>query len=252
MADPTAIPAAPAAAVSGRRMSSLARIFGVFYAPKATFEDIAREPHFILAWVVMIVCSFLFGYAMVHRVGPAELARQMAMSAPNAQTMPQDQLNKVMAIDAKIAPVIFLALPPVMVVIFSLILAAIFLAVENFLLGQAVRYKGVLGVVSHAYLPSALMGLAVVLILYLRADPTGVNFMAPIGSNALFYVDPSTTSPVMVKLLGQIDLFGFWIMALLALGLAKLGAKLKFSTTLATVVGLWVLWVLFNVGLAAI
>ncbi|MGH9541169.1 MAG: YIP1 family protein [Terriglobales bacterium] len=252
MADPTTIPTAPAAAVSGRRMSSLARIFGVFYAPSATFEDIAREPHFILAWVVMIVCSFLFGYAMVHRVGPAELARQMAMSAPNAQTMPQDQLNKAMAIDAKIAPVIFLALPPVMVVIFSLILAAIFLAVENFLLGQAVRYKGVLGVISHAYLPSALMALAVVLILYLRADPTGVNFMAPIGSKALFYVDPSTTSPVMVKLLGQIDLFSFWIMALLALGLAKLGAKLKFSTTLATVVGLWVLWVLFSVGLAAI
>ncbi len=234
-------------------MSPVARIFGVFYAPVATFEDIAREPHFILAWVVLIVCSILMGYTLVHRVGPAELARQMvAAGGARMQSLPADQMQRAVALDTKIAPIIFQALPPVFVIIFTLVLAAIFLAVENFLLGQSVRYKGVLGVVAHAYLPNALMALLVVLILFLRADPTGVNFQAPIGSNALFYADPSTTSPVMSKLLSQIDLFGFWIMALLALGLAKLGNKLKFATTLGVIVGLWIVWVLFSVGMAAL
>lgn len=233
-------------------MSSLARIFGVFHAPAATFEDIAREPHFILCWIVIIACSELFGYAMLTRIGPATLARQIMMASPRAQAMPADQLNQTIATMARFASIQFLALPPVFIVCALLILAGIFLAAVNFLLGQSVRYKGVLGVVSYAFLPQALGALAAIAVLYTKADPSGVNFQYVIGSSAAFYADPTATSPVLMALLGHLDLFVFWTMGLLALGLAKLGTKLKFSTALATVVGLWVLYLLISVGVTAI
>lgn len=257
MADFTADPSLPSAAGAAaprepRRMSSVARIFGAFYSPGATFEDIAREPHFILCWVVIAAASVFGSYTLLTRFGAYGLARQALLARPQAQTLSAAQLQAQLATAAKILPIQMYA-APVFVVLMLLLLGAIFLGAENFLLGQQVKYKPMLATVSHAMLPVfALYSLAGAAVLWLRADPNTARFDNLLGSNPAFYLDPSSIGPVWNAFLEHFDLFSFWTIGLLALGMTKLGAKVKFGSALAVVVGLWLLYVLLAFGLAVL
>lgn len=257
MADFTANPSLPpeagaaAAPREPRRMSSVARIFGAFYSPTATFEDIAREPHFILCWVVIAAASVFGGYTLLHRFGVYGLARQFLMARPQTQSLSAAQLQTQLATIAKILPIQMYA-APVLLVLMLLLLGAIFLGAEKFLLGQQVKYKAMLATVSHAMLPIALYSLAGAAVLWLRADPNTARFDNLLGSNPAFYLDPSSIGPVWNAFLQHFDLFSFWAIGLLALGMTKLGTKVKYGSALAVVFGLWLLYVLLAFGLAVL
>ncbi|MGH9536091.1 MAG: YIP1 family protein [Terriglobales bacterium] len=246
------LPAAGAAPQSPRRMSSAARIFGAFYSPAETFQDIARAPHFVLCWVVMVLASIFTGYTALHRFGAYELAQQLLTANPRTQAMPADQLQKLVTGTARFLPLQLYAITPVVVIVVLLVLAAIFLGAENFLLGQQVKYKGMLAAVSHAMLPVTLYTVAGAVVLWLRADPSTAQFRNLLGSNPAYYLDPSSLGPVLNALLQRLDLFSFWAIGLLALGMVKLGQKVKYGGALAVVAGLWVLYVLLFVGVAAL
>lgn len=250
-------PAAPAPAAhpalgEPRRMSSAARILGAFYSPTATFEDIARQPHFILCWVVMIVASIFANFSALHRIGRLALARQLITASPRAQALPADQLQKQITGFAKFLPLQLYVVTPALFIIMLLVLAGIFLAAENFLLGQETKYKGMLAVVSHALLPLTLYILAGAAVLWLKPDPATTQFQNMLGSNPAFYFSAGSLGPVLKALLTRLDLFSFWAIGLLALGLVKLGKKVKYGGALSVVVGLWVVYVLILVGVAAI
>ncbi len=246
--------AAPGAAAPGqpRRMSSAARILGAFYSPTATFEDLARAPHFILCWVVMIVANLLLAFSALHRIGRLGVASQLLLASPRVQALPADQIQKQITAMSSFLPLQLYALGPVGLIIIILVLAAIFLAAENFLLGQQAKYKGMLAAVSHAMLPMALYSVAGAAVLWLKPDPASSQFQNLLGSNAAFYFSPHSLSPVLNALLMHLDLFSFWVIGLLALGLVKLGQKVKYGSALSVVVGLWIIYVLIMVGVSAI
>lgn len=245
---PLAASTGPAPAAGGeRRMSSLTRIFAAFYSPGATFEDIARAPHFLLCWLVTIVVAFGYGWALVHRLGAMNLAQQALALRASAQPVPPAQMATVV----RIISLEFYA-APIGILIGFLVIAAIFLGVENFILGQSTKYKSMLAVVSHASLPLVLLSLLSIVVLYLRADAASLNFQYLIGSSLAYYVDPQSFSKAMMGLMSHLDVFSFWTMGLLALGMTKLGKKLSYSSALISVIVLWLVFVLGGYGLALI
>ena len=134
--------------------------------------------------------------------------------------------------------------------------AAVTLAVAGVLwaacqaFGWEVRFRQSLGVTSHAFLPSTLGSLALLGALWNRdtIDPRSVGDV--LHTNLGFLVD-ARADPVLHGLLSSFDLFSFWAMALLVLGLAA-AAKASRARMAVLVGSLWALFVLGKAGVAAL
>lgn len=250
-----AMPAAPAPTpaasdASEQRISSPLRLFSTFYAPGRTFEDIARAPHFILCWVVQaLVASGTFLYE-VRRMGVMTMAQQMLMqNAAGRALAPEQARQQVLALAKGIKIGVYVG--PVTTVVVALVYAAIFLAAANFIFGKEARFKQAVAMVSHALLPLTLFWLIALVVLRFT-DPANFYFSNPVGSNPAFFLDPATTSPGLYSLCSHLDLFAFWCVVLLSIGLTKIGRGIKFRSAFSLTFGLWILCVLALAGLATI
>ncbi len=248
MGTPTPGPAA--AASPAQRIPSWLRIPKVFYSPGEVFEDIARAPHFILCLAVEIAIGVLVAWLAVHRIGAMNIALNAIKSNPMAQSLSAAQRAQQAATAAR-----FIRLSPAMAVIGTLllwvILAAILLGAENFGLGQQTQYKQMLGVAAHGLLPLSLAGVLSAIVVLGAPRGTDLNIQNLIGSNLGYYLDPHT-SPWLLALGQRLDLFSFWVIGLLALGLQKAGTKVKYGSALSIMLLLWGVWVLAMVGIAAL
>lgn len=249
---PEAPLAAGQAAAPAPKSTSLSRLISVFTSPGATFQDLAQDPHFILAWCVQIVVAILSAVVLTHRVGIYAMARQAIEQRGNFQAMSQAQQANVLAVTAKVLHLtVYLA--PVGTIVILLILAAIFLGVGNFVLGYEVRFKQSLAMVSYAYLAMMLFTILTIVVVLLSANPASINVTNPIGTNIGFFLSKASVGAFLFALGSHLDLFVIWTVILLSIGLSRLGGKKgRFGGALSVVVVLWLLYVLAASGLAAL
>lgn len=231
-----------------RQMSSAQRIVAIFYAPVKTLEDIAREPHYYLCWLVQIVVALFFNWTILRRIGAETIIRQALEKRPNPPHLTPVQLAQ----QAHITSMSMMIMSPVMVLLTLLILGGLFYAIEYFFLGQPIRFKPVLSMVTHAMLPMTLYALLSSIVLFLTPDPASLPMSNFLASNPGYFFSSSTTSPVLMALMNRLDIFPIWSAALFGLGTAKVGLKVKVGTGMKAAFTLWVLWVLLAVGAAAV
>jgi hypothetical protein len=116
--------------------------------------------------------------------------------------------------------------------------------------GWEVRFRQSLGVTAHAFLPGVLVSVGLLAVLWNRVtiDPQTVGDALPTSLGGL--VD-RTGNSVLHGLASSIDLFSFWTMALLVLGLSA--AANASRGRMAVLVGsLWGLYVLGKAGVTAL
>ena len=77
----------------------------------------------------------------------------------------------------------------------------------------------------------------------------GFMIQSPAATSLGAFVDP-TASPALFALLSSFDIFTFWCLALMAIGVTYI-SKVKRGTAFAVVFGWFAFWVLIKVGLAA-
>jgi hypothetical protein len=108
--------------------------------------------------------------------------------------------------------------------------------------GRQAGFRAVCAIVTHAYLPTALYGLVSVPILLLR-EPAEVDLDSPITlSNAAFLIS-ATDLPTLHRVAASLDLFSFWVIGLLTVGLSRLAGR-SFGRTLPLVLAPWGLYIL--------
>ena len=84
------------------------------------------------------------------------------------------------------------------------------------------------------------------LVMYLKA-PEDFNIQNPLAFNAGALV--ASDSPQWLKGLGgSFDLFSFWIMGLMAIGVGAASRKMTFGKAFATILFPWALYVLMKTG----
>jgi hypothetical protein len=234
--------------------NSFARIFGVFFSPKETFDSIARRP----TWLAPVVLSCLVALGMFYvygrRVGwQRAVERNIATNPITARQMDQlsaDQRQASIAMQTKIFPYAFYAGAIVGPFLGSLILAAIFLALFKLGYGATVELKPSMGVVAYAFVPRILKSLIGILVIYLK-DPSQVDIQNFLASNpgALMSTDSARW---LIVLATQFDFFTIWVMILLAIGYHALSPKkVSVASALAGIVGLWLAYVMVVVGFTA-
>jgi Yip1 domain len=234
---------APAKTIAGE--SALGRLVGVFVSPVRTFASIAARPTWLLPVAIFAGISLPVSELVLSKMDwRATVAERMARSGRTFSEAQIDQATEQMRRLAPLWDVFAVAFPFVLV----LAVAAVFWGACN-AFGWEVRFKQSLGVTSHAFFPGVLgsIGIAAAIWNQPTVNPERVQDYLP--TNLGFFAHDA--DKVTHGLASSIDLFSFWTMALLVLGLSA-AARTTRARMAILVVSLWALYVLGKTGAGAL
>ncbi len=239
---PSPEPAAP--------VSSIGRIFGVFFSPKATFESIAKRPTWLAPLILLCLVQLALTAAFTQRVGWRGFMQKKLENNSRVQQMTPEQQENLLDRQAKIAPIFAYAVAIVGPFAGAVIVAAVYLAVFNLLCGANIKFTTSVGIVAYAWMPAVVAILLGILIVFLK-DPSTVDLQHLIASNAGAFVSDDSPKWLGV-LLGSLDIFVIWTLLLLAAGYrATNPKKISYGKALAWVVAVWLIFVLLKTSSAA-
>jgi hypothetical protein len=237
--------------VAPEPVNSFARIIGVFFSPKPTFESIARRPTWLLPIILLCIVETCIVGVYGRRVGWRSLIeKQLSNNSQFQQLPPADQESRIQTA-LKIASTVVYVEAIVGSFLAALFFAGVFWLIFNMMVGAKIDFKTSLGIVSYGLMPGLLLGLVGILILFLK-DPTTVDLQHLVASNAGALL--SSDSPKwLIAFLTSVDIFLFWQMILLAIGFsAAAPKKISFGSAFAWILGVWLLFTLIRVGFAAV
>jgi hypothetical protein len=231
-------------------MSEGARLLNVFVEPRPAFEDIAARPGWWVPMTLIVACVLAYMLAFSSHVGWERYMRQQFESSPRAQNMSPEERERAIEMQVKFGAPIGTAVAVLAQPVVMLVTAGVLLFVFTNVLSSTLKFRQVFGVVSYASLPQ-IVGLgAATLVMFLK-DPSDFDLKNPAGFNLGFYLNPHSVPAWLVSLGNSIDVFSFWVILLLATGLA-VAARKPWKTALGGVLAPWAVLVLLKVGWAAI
>lgn len=246
---PSPSPAAPS-------MSAPARMLAVLYAPTQAFaslKDKTRWYSFVAPWLTVAVIFAIFGFAVDRKIGYAAAYENQMRTMPKIQAMIDQQppAQRAQALRNGVASSRRQGYTSgLWLMIVNLIVAGVLLGTFNFGAGAQLNFKTSLAVVTYSYIPLALKMLLATAMVWLGAvAPDGFLLQNPIATNAAFMIDP-VAHPALGILLGSFDIFAIWMLVVAGIGFAAL-SRMSRSTTIAIVMGWYLVWALLWTGVAA-
>ena len=226
--------------------SALGRLVGVFVSPVRTFAAIAARPTWILPVAISAGLSLPISELILSKTDwRAVVTAQMAKAERRLSEAQIDQAVEQAQRISWLWDVIAVLAP---IVVLFIVAAVLWGACNAF--AWEVRFPQSLGINSHAFLPGVLTALGLLAALWNRTtvDPQKIGDVLPTN---LGYVFAGRVDDVTHGLLASVDLFSFWTMALIVLGLSA-AAKAPRGRVAALVVSLWALYVLGKAGASAL
>jgi len=232
------------------RVNSFARIFGVLFSPKATFESIARRPTWLAPMIVLTVLPLIVIGLFGHRVGWRSFFEKQMQGNSRVQQMTPEQQEQALELQVKYGPPFVYVIGAVAPVTIALIIAAVLWGLFNGLAGTALKFKTSLGIVAYASSPGIIRGLLGILVLFLK-DPATVDLQNLVASNATIFLS-NDSAKWLLALTRSIDIFTFWPMILMAIGYhCAAPKKLSTGAAFAWIFVVYLVIVLATVGLTA-
>lgn len=212
------------------KASLLDDFMDIFYAPSNVF---ARRENGSF-WVPMLIVTVLLGLTffanrdLMEPIMEAEMQRSMA----NQQLTPE-QMEAARRMTTGFGTVTAFLFPPFAILIVGIVL---WLVGKFFDARQTVNAAIV--VAAFAYVPRVVEGI-VNRVQGLLVDPSSLDnrFALSLGPGRL--LDPDTTSPVLLAIIGRLDVFTIWVTVLLAIGLAVTGKISRGKAAIAAAI-VWI------------
>jgi Yip1 domain len=230
--------------------SFLDRLVGIFTEPGGVLEEVARKPDFIKPLILLIAVTVIVTETMLAKIGMERIVRASLTDSGRAANLSPEQMQQAIEKGAAIGGIIahgasFLG-PP----IFLALAAAVGLIALNAFFGVHVGFKEVFSLACYADLPGVLRGVMAVAVIFF-GDPNAFNPQSPAPSNVGFFLDPLQTSHAVLALATSLDIFVFWFLILLSMGLSRAAeGKVKSRSIFLVYFGVWMILVLARVGFA--
>jgi hypothetical protein len=230
-------------------ISPFGRLIGVLFSPKATFEDIARKPSWLLPVILLAILGCVVAIGLNQKMNWREYVAQQIEKSPRAAQLSPEQKEQQISTGAKISPYItyIFGIPAPIIVV--LLVAGIMLGAYNLLAGAGVTYRTALAIVAHAYVPVLLGNILFLVVLFLKAPGT-LDLDNPVATNLAAFLPEGT--PKWLEAAGKnIDIFILWITLLIAVGFAAASPrKLKGGKAYTIAFAMLIVWIVCRMGLA--
>ena len=234
-------------------MSEPARILNTFIAPAKTFADLQRNASWWGPFILSVLVTLLYVGVIDRQIGFDQVSRNEIAKSPKRseqiEKLPADQRASQLALSATITKYISYA-SPVFVLIGSLILAAALMAAFNVGASAGVSFKVALAIAMYGGLPWVIHALLAVLSMFAGVDKEAFSIQNPLGTNPAYFLDPMGNKFVL-GMASAFDVFSFWSIVLLGIGFAC-NSKVKRSTAIAIVAGMFFAYKLVGAGLGAL
>ncbi len=224
-------------------MGEVSRITGVFFEPSRAFADIAARPRWIPPLLLILIVSMSLMIVYTQRGGwRVMIEQQMANSSRTSQMTPE-QREQGIEMGVKWASMaVYIA--PILIPVSFLIVAGVLMGITALILSAPVRFSQVFAIVSYANLVGAIKG-ALVLVVLLMKNIGDFDLNNPVMFDPGYFMDPKESSKFLYSLATSLDLFSFWTMLLIAIGLkAAAGKKLSLGGAFFAVFLPWAVYVL--------
>src|ERR1700719_3330894 len=232
-------------------MSPIGRIIGVFFSPKATFEDIVRKPSWVLPVVLLTLFSIAVSFAINQRINWREFMSQQIEKSPQASSMSAEQKEQRIEGGAKFSPPFTYVIGFLGPIVGILCVALVMWGAYNLLSGANTDFRTSFAITAHAFMTGLLSSLLFILVLYLKPYGT-VDLENPVATNLAALLQDDSTK-WLVALLKSIDVFTFWTLIFLAIGFAATNPKkLRGSKAFTIAFSVWAAYVVCRVGVAFI
>jgi hypothetical protein len=207
----------------------------IFYAPASVFARRASSGFGIPLLVVTILIGVIFiaNSGVMQPIMDAEFSRGMAAAMKKNPAITPEMMQKGRAIGETFAKIGAFVFVPIAIFLTGLVL---------WLIGKLFDAKESLGaalmVTAYAYVPkileSVLTGVQGLLM-----DPASLNGRYKVSLGVGRFLDPDTASPMLLALLGRVDVFTIWVTVLLAIGLSVTGRIPRSKAAMAAVL-VWI------------
>ena len=232
-------------------ISPVGRIIGVFFSPKATFEDIVRKPSWVLPVVLLTLFSLGVSFSINQRINWREFMSQQIEKSPQAASMSAEQKEQRIEGGAKFSPPFTYAIGLLGPIIGMLVVALVMWGAYNLLGGANTDFGTSFAITAHAFMTGLLSSLLFIVVLYLKPYGT-VDLENPVATN-LAAILQDDSSKWLVALLKSIDVFTIWTLILLAIGFAATNPKkLRGGKAFTIAFSVWAAYVVCRVGWAFI
>ncbi len=228
----TTAPAARGAPAEPEKASVWEDFIDIFYAPSAVF---ARRENGSF-WIPMLVVSLLLGIIFFATSGvlqpmlDAEFDRGMESAMRQNPQLTPEMMAKGRGIGETMAKVMAFIIGPIVIFFVGLVLWGAGKIVE-----ARQTFHAALVVAAYSYVPKLLEGvLAGVQGLILDPSTLDGRYRVTLGPGR--FLDPDTASPVLLALVGRLDVFTLWVTVLLAIGLAVTGRISRQRAALAAAI----------------
>ena len=235
-------------------MGELARLTGVFFEPGKTFADVAQRPSWFVPMLLTVLFGLIFCAVVGQRIGWDNVAQQqmemrMAKMSPEqrAQAMQGAEMSK------KLTPIIAYIAAVLGPAIGYLIAALVLLGIVSGILSAPVKFKQVFAIMCYSGMIGVVTVVLMVVVIFLKKNPADFDIQHPLMFNAGALMDPNGPNKFLFAVASSLDVFSFWRIFLIAVGLkAAAGKKLSFGGALFAVLLPWGVLVLIGATFAGL
>ncbi len=231
-------------------MNAFQRLFGIFFSPIKTFQDINRKPSFLLPLIIMVLVAVIATVFVMPKID-MEATLQYQMEKKD-QEITDEQMEQITAIQSKVGRIVGPIFQGGFVIVLVLIFAGLYFAFLRIWKGGS-TFSRVFAVTVFSFFVSILRQI-LGLIMALRLEDKSImaqdanNLFA---SNLAAFLDWKETAPALYVAAAHIDIFNIWTIILAIFGLAAV-SKLQLKQSAATVLIVWLIWILLMVGITSL
>ncbi|HYO13769.1 MAG TPA: Yip1 family protein [Thermoanaerobaculia bacterium] len=228
--------------------SSFGRLIGALVSPGKTFESIARRPTWVVPLIVLVLLSAAAAYLANERMDAREMIERSMEE--RGQEVNEEQIEQIVAFTEKFGAVMTLGGVLVLGPLAYLVLALAFWGAFRFFGGSDFSFKQSFSTVLYSMSPWIVASLLSIPLILSREsigfEEARKGFLA---SNLAAFA-PEDASAALTALLGSVDFFSLWTLALLILGYRTV-ARVSKGAAISIILVLWLLYVGGKVAWAA-
>jgi hypothetical protein len=197
-------------------LSLPARVVGVLFSPRETFANVAQFPRWlgVMALSLVLFAGAQAGFLSTEVGRQAALDQQVAQMEGFGMTVSDAQYQKLQE-QARYTPIIQGVAILVVSPILTAIIAGVLFGVFSGALGGQATYKQVYAILAHGTVLNIVQALVITPLNYFRgslSSATSLGVFFPMLDEGSF----------LANLVGAIDFFVLWSIALMSIGLAVL------------------------------
>ena len=239
---PTPMPEAQAS------LSPVARILGVLFNPKPTFEDIARRPSWLAPMLLLFIVYLGLNIALVKHADWVAVTKDQIAKSKFAQRqieqLPEDQRDRAIEQGAERAKIFRYCRGVIGWPLLILVVSGIYLLAFKLIGGARTNFSAAFAITTFAHLPMGLRELIAIPVTLIK-DPASIDPENFLVSNVAAILGSDLPAWQMVPL-AFLDVFGIWALILMAVGFSATDPKkLPFGKSLGIVAGVSISFILF-------